>query len=224
MGKCASSWVDLEYTYHSYTSFLRWHQCSSLVVTVFLGVIFSYIRAIEVPYIFDWEHRNPQDEMQGNRASLYGEGEVSWVFSNCGRHLVYILELRLGCPFETGVCSVKSVHLSRFEGQIRNINWHGRTIRTLLEFKWEFRSLFLFDTVILGFLTIIKICQASSKFEAVNSTRLSSCQSHVRPLCEMKRRPRAFCRLSTADSDILSSCDMNDEHAWSLCRETWTSV
>ena len=31
--------------------------------------------------------------MQGNRASSRGEGEVSWVFSSCGRHLGYILEL-----------------------------------------------------------------------------------------------------------------------------------
>ena len=83
----------------------------------------------------------------------------------------------------------------------------------LLEVKWESRSLFLFDTVILGFLTILKICQASSKFEAVNSTWISSCQSHVRPIFEMKLRPRAFSRCSTGDSDILSSCDMNDEHA-----------
>ena len=30
---------------------------------------------------------------------------------------------------------------------------------------------------------------------------------------EMKWRPRAFSRVSTGDSDILSSCDMNDEHA-----------
>ena len=28
---------------------------------------------------------------------------------------------------------------------------------------------------------------------------------------------------AVGDSDILSSCDMNDEHAWSLCREIWTS-
>ena len=82
----------------------------------------------------------------------------------------------------------------------------------LLEVKWEFRSLFLFDTVILGFLTILKKCQASSKFEAVNSTWLSSCQRHVRPIYEMKCRPRAFSRFSTGDSDILSSCEMNDEH------------
>ena len=87
------------------------------------------------------------------------------------------------------------------------------TIWTLLEVKWEIRSRFLFDTVILGFLTILKNYQASSKFEAVNSTWLSSCQSHVRPIFEMKWRPRAFSRVSTWDSDILSSCDMNDEHA-----------
>ena len=89
----------------------------------------------------------------------------------------------------------------------------GKTIRTLLEVKWEFRSLFLFDTVILGFLTILKNCQASSTFESGNSTWLSSCQRHVRPLFEMKWRPRAFGRVSRGDSDILSSCDMKDEHA-----------
>ena len=83
----------------------------------------------------------------------------------------------------------------------------------LLEVKREFRSLFLFDTVILGFLTILKNCQTSSTFEAVNSTWLSSCQRHVRPIFEMKWRPRALSRVSTVDSDILSFCDMNDEHA-----------
>ena len=83
----------------------------------------------------------------------------------------------------------------------------------VLEVKCEFRSLFLFDTVILGFLTILKNCQASSTLEAVNSTWLLNCQRHVRPLSQMKWRPRAFSRVSTGDSDILSSCDMNDEHA-----------
>ena len=82
-----------------------------------------------------------------------------------------------------------------------------------LEVKWEFRSLFLFDTVILGFLTILKNCQASSTFEAVNSTWLSCSQRPVRPLFEMKWRSTAFCRFSTGDSDILSSFDMNDAHA-----------
>ena len=83
----------------------------------------------------------------------------------------------------------------------------------LLEVNWEFRSLFLFDTVILGFLTILKNCQAPSKFEAVNSTWLSSCQRHIRPIFVMNWRPRALCRVSTWESHILSSCDVNDEHA-----------
>ena len=38
----------------------------------------------------------------------------------------------------------------------------------------------------------IKNCQASSQFEAGNSTWLSSCQRHVRPIFEMKWRPRAL--------------------------------
>ena len=67
--------------------------------------------------------------------------------------------------------------------------------------------------MILGFLTILKNCQASSNFEAVNSTGLSNSQSHVRPIFEMNWRPRAFSSVSTGDSDILSSFDMNDEHA-----------
>ena len=87
------------------------------------------------------------------------------------------------------------------------------TIRTLLEVKWEFRSLFLFERVILGFLTMLKNCQASPTFEAVNSTWLSSYQRHVRHLFDMKWRPRAFRRVSTGDSDILSSFDMNEEHS-----------
>ena len=82
-----------------------------------------------------------------------------------------------------------------------------------MEVKWEFRSLFLFDTVILGFLIILKNCQARAKFEAVNSTWFCISQRHVRPIFEMKWRPRSFSRVCTGDSDILSSCDMNDEHA-----------
>ena len=67
--------------------------------------------------------------------------------------------------------------------------------------------------MILGFLTILKNCQASSKFEALNSTWLSSCQKHVRPIFAIKWRTRDFSRVSNGDSEMLSSCDMNDEHA-----------
>ena len=72
---------------------------------------------------------------------------------------------------------------------------------------------FLFDTEIFGFLTIFKNCQASSTFEAVNSTWLSNSQRDVGPHFEMRWRPRAFFIVSKEDSDILSYCDMNDEQA-----------
>ena len=36
-------------------------------MTVFLGILFSSIKEIEVPYIFDWERGTPHYEMQGNR-------------------------------------------------------------------------------------------------------------------------------------------------------------
>ena len=72
--------------------------------------------------MFDWENAIALDTLQGNLASSRGEGKVSWVLSSCGRNLGYTLELQRGCPFETRVCSVKSGHLSRYEGQLRNVN------------------------------------------------------------------------------------------------------
>ena len=72
--------------------------------------------------MFDWENAIALHAMQGNRASSSGEWEVSCVFSSCVRILVYILKLRRGCPFETGVCSVKSGHLSRYDRHLRNVN------------------------------------------------------------------------------------------------------
>ena len=91
--------------------------CDSVV-----GSLWSSIKQIEAPFVFEWENAIVLDTMQGNRATSGGEGKVSWVFSSCGRNLGYILEFRRGCPVETGVCSVKSGHLSRYEGQLKNVN------------------------------------------------------------------------------------------------------
>ena len=75
---------------------------------VLLGTLWSSIKQIEAPYVFDWENAIALDTMQGNRASSRREWKVSWVFSSCVRNLGYILELHRGCPFETLVCSLKS--------------------------------------------------------------------------------------------------------------------
>ena len=105
-GKLSSSQFDFGYTEQFCIHGL--HQCSSRLVTVLLGSLWSSIKQIEAPYVFDWENAIARDTMQGNWASSRGEGKVSWVFSSCGRNLGYILELQWGCPFEILVCSLKS--------------------------------------------------------------------------------------------------------------------
>ena len=74
--------------------------------------------------------------------------------------------------------------------------------------KQETEVLFLVGTVILGFLSIFKKSKASSLFEALNSVCLLRCQNDMIPPVQMRRRPKAFSRVSTGDSDIPSSCDM----------------
>ena len=70
--------------------------------------------------MFDCENAIALPAMQGIRDSSRCEGEVSWVFSSCRRNLENILELWRGCPFETGVFSAKSGHLSRYDGQLKD--------------------------------------------------------------------------------------------------------
>ena len=70
---------------------------------------------------------------------------------------------------------------------------------------------FLVGTVILGFLSIFKKSQASSPYEALNSVCLSKVQRDVRHPVQMRRKPMAFSRVSTGDSDMPSSCEIKDE-------------
>ena len=65
--------------------------------------------------------------------------------------------------------------------------------------------------MILRFLSVFEKSKASSAFEALNSVCLSRCQSDVIPPAQMRRRPTAFSRVSTGDSDIPSSSDMKHE-------------
>ena len=77
--------------------------------------------------------------------------------------------------------------------------------------KQETEVHFLVGTVILGFLSIVKKSKASSASETLNSVCLPRYQSDMIPPVEMSRRPTAFARVSTGDSDIPSSCDMKHE-------------
>ena len=49
-----------------------------------MGTLWSSVKHIKDPYMFDWEQFIALHAMQGNRASSLGEAEVSWFFSSCG--------------------------------------------------------------------------------------------------------------------------------------------
>ena len=89
-GKCASSCVDLGYTNQFSVPEVTsefFSSCDSLV-----GDSLEFNQANRGSLCV-WENAIALHAMQGNRASSRGEGEVSWIFSSCGRHVGYILEL-----------------------------------------------------------------------------------------------------------------------------------
>ena len=81
----------------------------------------------------------------------------------------------------------------------------------LLELRKETKVHFLSGTVILGLLSIFKKSQASSPYVALNSECLSRVQRDVRHPVQMRRKPMAFSRVSTGDSDMPSSREMKDK-------------
>ena len=69
----------------------------------------------------------------------------------------------------------------------------------------------LVGRVILVLISIFKKSQASSPLEALNSAHLSKSQMDVRPSVQKRLRTMTFSRVSTGESNIRSSCEMNDE-------------
>ena len=66
----------------------QWSRGSSRLVTVFLGTLWSSIKEVKPPFVFDVEHRIALEAMQGNRASSCIEGGNLWFYSSCSRKLV----------------------------------------------------------------------------------------------------------------------------------------
>ena len=67
--------------------------------------------------------RNSSACNAGESGLILQRGGSLMSFLECGRHLVYILELRRGCPFETRVYSAKSGLLSSSEGHLGKLNY-----------------------------------------------------------------------------------------------------
>ena len=143
--------------------------------------------------------------MQGNWASSRGEGEVSWVFSSCGRHLVYILELWREWPFETRVCSAPSGLLSSYDGHLGKLNyaWQENTDASGRDSGGQ-ASLISWHSYV-GIPINFHEESGIVTFEALNSAHLSKSQMDVRPSVQKRLRTMAFSRVFTGDSDIPSS-------------------
>ena len=185
-------------------------------MTVFLGTLWSAIKEIKAPFVFGVEHRIALHAVQGNRASFCGGEEISWFYSSCSTNLGYILELQCEWIFKTPVSSVMSGLLSCCEGHlgIHHEAWQGNRDTSPGE---------------VGDPVSLSICHrdirfpisnqeesGKSPFEALTSVCLLSCQRNVRPPVEMRQGARAFSRVSTGDSDIPSSWEMQDEPDFKL--------
>ena len=133
---------------------------------------------------------------------------------SCGRHLVYILELRRGWRFEPRVWSEKSGLLSSYDRHIGKLNYAWQENTDASGSDRQAKRPFSCGKDILVFLTIFSKSQASSPFEALNSANLSKSQMGVRPSVQKRLKTIAFSRVSTGDSDIPSSCEMKDEPAF----------
>ena len=190
--------------------FLQLHQCPSRLMTVFLGTTWSSIKQIKAPYVFDGEHGIPVHIMQGNWASSPSEGEVSWFYSRCGGNLGYILKLRQGWPFKLMFVQRCQDSCLVMRDSSAIYSRLSIAIVMLLEVRRETQGFFLVATVILGFISIFNKSQASSIFEALNSTCLVMCQRAVKLNVQLRLGPRAFSKISTTDLVIPSSCVMKD--------------
>ena len=86
----------------------------------------------------------------------------------------------------------------------------GREIWMLLEVRRKTKCPFLAATVILRFLLIFQNSQASSYRSIELRVPLKVSKGCAAPV-KMRQGHGAFCRASTGDSDIPSSCEKNDK-------------
>ena len=87
-------------------------------MTAFSGTLWSSIKEVKAPFMFDGEHGIALHAMQGTRASSRTEGYFSWSFSSCGGNLGYIIKFRQGWHFKTRVCSATSGLKSSCQGHL----------------------------------------------------------------------------------------------------------
>ena len=116
-GKWASSQFDFGYTelfcVPGLTS-VFFSSCDSVVAD---SLEFNHIEAL---YVFDGKTQLLWTQCRGIGPHLT-ERRKSHGFSPVSAGTLVSSQVMAGCPFKTGVCSVKSGHMSRYEGQLKNV-------------------------------------------------------------------------------------------------------
>ena len=90
-------------------------------MTALLGTLWGSIKQIEAPFVFDWANAIALDTMQGNRASSRREGK-SHVFSRVAAGTWGIFSSYSGAVHSKLYLFIEVRNLSRYEGQLRNVN------------------------------------------------------------------------------------------------------
>ena len=127
---------------------------------------------------------------------------------------MYILELRLGWPFETRVCSAKSGLLSSYDGHLGKLNyaWRDNTEFSGCE-PGSQASLISWHSYI-GIPINFHEQSGIVTFWSIELAHLSKSQMDVRPSVQKRMRTLAFSRVSTRNYNILLSCEMKNEPAF----------
>ena len=154
---------------------------------VFLGTIWSSIKQVTTTYVFDWEQGIALHTIQGNRHHLTSR-DKSHGFSRVAAGTWGILSSYGGDdPSKLVFVQLSQESCLVMRDTSRISRRLGRALWMLLEMRQETQVPFLVATVVLRFLLIFRKSQASSPFEALNSTCLSRCQRDVRPFIQMRQ-------------------------------------
>ena len=88
--------------------------------------LWSSIKEIKAPYVFNGENGIALHAMQGNQASSRFEGEVSWFFSFVAAGTCVHSRVMAGMAIQNSCCSATSGLLSSYEGHIRTLHDAGQ--------------------------------------------------------------------------------------------------
>ena len=88
---------------------------------VLLGTLWSSIKQIEAPYVFDWENTIALDTLQGNRASYRPGGESLMGFLEVRQEPGVYSRVTAGMSIRNSSLFIEVRNLSRYEGQLSNV-------------------------------------------------------------------------------------------------------